>query len=107
MELRTMERRKKREVEFFTDEPVVFDEPTLYREEINLQPVFSKLGQVCKKILVGYYFENKSMKILLNDFDFKNEQVLRNRKNLCMKRLKKLLRTDVTLYQTLKNEFTL
>jgi hypothetical protein len=74
---------------------------------INLQPIMNDLGQICKQILVGYYLEEKSMKVLLNEFEFKNEQVLRNRKNLCMKRLKKLLTADKVLYQKLKNEFTL
>jgi RNA polymerase sigma factor (sigma-70 family) len=107
MELRTIERRKKREEDFYSDDPVFLEEINLNKKLINLQPILNKVGQICKNILVGYYFENKSMKVLLNDFDFKNEQVLRNKKNLCMKRLKKLLKADTTLYQTLKNEFTL
>jgi hypothetical protein len=41
------------------------------------------------------------MKDLLSEFEFKNEQVLRNRKALCMKKLKELLAGNKELMQIL------
>ena len=106
MELRTRERRKKRE-EYYSDtqETMVSQAPDYKKANVDLNEVFSQLGDVCKTLLTGFYFENKSMKELLNQFDFKNEQVLRNKKNLCMKRLKELLVENKTLLQSLQSDF--
>ena len=105
MELRTRERRKKREENYMYAEPLV-EEAKIPEKEINgLEILFSQVGDICKKILVGFYYENKSMKMLLKDFYFKNEQVLRNRKNLCMKKLKDLLGSNQPLLKSLKTNY--
>ena len=67
-----------------------------------LQTLFKQVGEVCSKILIGFYYENSSMKNLLQRFHFDNEQVLRNRKSRCMKKLKKLLTDQPELLQQLK-----
>ncbi len=105
MELRTRERRKKREENYMYAEPLVVEAKIPDKEMGALEILFGKVGDVCKKILLGVYYENKSMKLLLKEFDFKNEQVLRNRKNLCMKKLKELLSTDEALLKSLKTSY--
>lgn len=107
MELRTRDRRKKREQVYYSNEPVIDDSTFLNKKVADLQPIFGKIGEVCRNILVGFYFENKSMKLLLQEFDFKNEQVLRNRKNACMKKFKEILSEDKNLLQTLKSDYNL
>lgn len=107
MELRTRERRKKREETYYSNEPVIEDMDFFKKKATDLQPLFNQLGEVCKNILIGFYFENKSMKLLLEEFDFKNEQVLRNRKNTCMNKLKEILNEDKNLLQTLKSDYNL
>jgi RNA polymerase sigma factor (sigma-70 family) len=107
MELRTRDRRKKREQVYYSNEPVIDDSSLLNKKVADLQPIFGKIGEVCRNILVGFYFENKSMKLLLQEFDFKNEQVLRNRKNACMKKFKEILSEDKNLLQTLKSDYNL
>lgn len=102
MELRTKERRKKREENYMYAEPLVEEAKISGRESGALEKLFSEIGDVCKKILIGFYYDNKSMKMLLNEFDFKNEQVLRNRKNLCMKKLKELISSNPALLKSLK-----
>ena len=67
-----------------------------------IQTLFNQVGEVCSKILIGFYYENSSMKNLLQRFHFDNEQVLRNRKSRCMKKLKKLLTDQPELLQQLK-----
>lgn len=67
-----------------------------------IQTLFKQVGEVCSKILIGFYYENSSMKNLLQRFHFDNEQVLRNRKSRCMKKLKKLLTDQPELLQQLK-----
>jgi RNA polymerase sigma factor (sigma-70 family) len=105
MELRTKERRKKREENYMYAEPTIEEARIPDKESGALELLFSQVGDVCKKILIGFYYENKSMKMLLKDFDFKNEQVLRNRKNLCMKKLKELLISNQVLLKSLKTSY--
>jgi RNA polymerase sigma factor (sigma-70 family) len=105
MELRTRERRKKREETYMLSEPMVEEVKFSKQDNSSLELMFKEVGDVCRKILIGYYFENKSMKLLLKDFDFKNEQVLRNRKNLCMKKLKELLSSNKDLLKSLKTAY--
>lgn len=57
----------------------------------QLEGVFGQLGDICQRILIGFYWQKKSMRALLESTDFKNEQVLRNKKTTCMKQLKVLL----------------
>ncbi len=57
----------------------------------SLLETIEKVGNTCQKILYGFYFEEKSMKELLEQFNFKNDQVLRNQKAKCMKKLKELI----------------
>jgi len=105
MELRTRERRKKREENYMYSEPLI-EEAKIPEKEIGaLDLLFNQVGDVCKKILLGFYYENKSMKMLLKEFDFKNEQVLRNRKNLCMKKLKDLISSNQALLKSLKTSY--
>jgi len=109
-EKRTRERRASRELNFSSSE-------TNYSEAENfeigerifsksntdvIQTIFKHVGEICSKILVGFYYENSSMKSLLQRFHFDNEQVLRNRKARCMKKLKKLLTDQPELLRQLK-----
>lgn len=105
MELRTKERRKKREENYMYAEPLVEEATIPDKDNGALEFLFSQVGDVCKKILLGFYYENKSMKTLLKDFEFKNEQVLRNRKNLCMKKMKDLLSANESLLKSLKTTY--
>lgn len=109
-EKRTRERRASREINFTASE-------TNYSEAENfeigdrvfsksntdvIQTIFKHVGEICSKILVGVYYENSSMKTLLQRFHFDNEQVLRNRKARCMKKLKKFLTEQPELLRQLK-----
>jgi RNA polymerase sigma factor (sigma-70 family) len=67
-----------------------------------IEKLFDKIGDICKKLLTGFYFEKKSMKDLLAETAFQNEQVLRNKKVKCLKHVKDLLQLDPTLTEELK-----
>ncbi len=105
MELRTRERRKKREVHYTSGESTIQQMGLLNKSSSDIHVVFNRLGDICKRILIGFYFENKSMNVLLKEFDFKNEQVLRNRKHTCMRKLKEILSENQELLQSLKSDF--
>jgi RNA polymerase sigma factor (sigma-70 family) len=62
-----------------------------------------ELGDTCKKILLLFYYENLSMKEILEATDYENEQVVRNKKYKCLKQLEQLINEKPALKQTLKN----
>jgi hypothetical protein len=68
----------------------------------KLLRLFEEIGNVCKSILSGYYFEKRSMKELLLITNYENEQVLRNKKSKCMKYLKDLILNNRELTETFK-----
>jgi len=63
----------------------------------------SQLGETCRKILLLFYYENLSMKEILDNLHYENEQVVRNKKYKCLKQLEQLLDANPALKQTLKN----
>ena len=108
-EKRTRARRSSREMHFSvtenspTDADLEIGERVFTKSNTDaIQTMFKQVGEICSKILIGFYYENSSMKNLLQRFHFDNEQVLRNRKARCMKKLKKLLTEQPELLQQLK-----
>lgn len=104
-ELRTRSRRNNRETIYMDGEDKEVELSGFLgdkKDTRGLQQVLDKIGETCKKILIGYYYEEKSMKELLSQFDYENEQVLRNRKSKCMKKVKELLTDNVDLLNNLK-----
>lgn len=105
-EQRSRSRRLNREEQYAGDgETISFD--AAYRLQNHesrerLLSLFEQIGDVCKKILSGFYFENLSMKELLVNTNFSNEQVLRNKKSKCMKHLKNLIEADKELTEIFK-----
>ncbi len=69
----------------------------------TLLKALNELGENCRKILLLYYFENKSMKEIVSALPYQNEQVVRNKKSKCLKRLTQIVSGNKTLYNELKN----
>ncbi|MBL7732129.1 MAG: sigma-70 family RNA polymerase sigma factor [Chitinophagaceae bacterium] len=61
-----------------------------------------ELGDTCQKILVLFYYDNLSMKEILERTDYENEQVVRNKKYKCLKQLEQLILSKPYLKETLK-----
>jgi RNA polymerase sigma factor (sigma-70 family) len=104
-ELRTRNRRKKREVIYMVGESKELAPEESFFTKSNtadLAIVLGEIGDTCKKILTGFYYEDKSMKDMLAEFSYENEQVLRNKKSKCMKKLKEFLQANTTLLKNLK-----
>jgi RNA polymerase sigma factor (sigma-70 family) len=73
------------------------------RETSNqLMKTIEDLGETCKKILLLFYFEDRPMKEILTALHYENEQVVRNKKYKCLKKLEETIRNDKILYQQLK-----
>jgi len=62
-----------------------------------------QLGDICKKILLLFYYENLSISEILDTLDYQNEQVVRNKKYKCLKELEQMITEKPLLKQTLKN----
>ena len=60
----------------------------------QFREVLNKLGEPCKKILTLYYYENCSMKDMLNHLPYENEQVVRNKKYKCLQHLTGLFKDN-------------
>lgn len=69
----------------------------------TLMKIVGELGDNCRKILLLFYYENLSMKEILDATDYESEQVVRNKKYKCLKKLEQMVNEDPSLKQTLKN----
>ena len=74
-------------------------------ERSTVMNLIESLGEICKKILLMFYYESRSMKEILEYLNYENEQVVRNKKYKCLKQLEKMITENPTLKQTLKNLF--
>ncbi len=69
---------------------------------LEMLGIMDKLGELCKSILLAFYFDNFSMKEIVKNMNYENEQVLRNKKYKCMKNLEQLLSGNPALVKKLK-----
>ena len=75
----------------------------VYHESQNLvMTLFEKLGEKCNQILTYFYYNNYSMKEILERVDYGNEQVLRNKKYKCLKTLINLVNSSPAIKENLK-----
>jgi len=65
--------------------------------------IIESLGDICKKILLAFYYENLSMTDILTRLDYQNEQVVRNKKAKCMKSLEEKFNADPALAKKFKS----
>lgn len=75
----------------------------LRQASATLMHMMNELGDVCRQILLQFYYEGKSMKEIVDTLDYENEQVVRNKKSKCMKKLTELLHNDPNTLEQLKN----
>ena len=71
-----------------TDETNQTSESELMRV---LSGLLDQIGKSCKKILTYYYYENLSMKDIMEKMDFSTEQSAKTQKYKCMQKLIKIL----------------
>jgi RNA polymerase sigma factor (sigma-70 family) len=104
-ELKRRGRADKREKLFETGSPESSEmEIAIEKRETQRQliAVFEKLGTSCKKILTLFYYENLSIKEILEQTSYENEQVVRNKKHKCLKGLTALVKNNMSIIETLK-----
>lgn len=108
-ELKRRNRAMKREINFETNKDTIEIDVShsLEAREMNMDilNLMNKLGDTCKKILTAFYYDNKSMKEILEILHYENEQVVRNKKSKCLKALEQLLAENPQLTDSLKTNF--
>ncbi|KPM48245.1 RNA polymerase sigma factor [Jiulongibacter sediminis] len=85
-------------------ESVDLEKELQYKEATDLvSGIFKNLGEACQKLLNLFYFKELSMKEILPEMNFENEQVLRNKKTKCMKSLMAEIKQKPVWAETLKS----
>ena len=75
----------------------------VYHESQKLiMTLFEKLGEKCNQILTYFYYNNYSMKEILEKVSYGNEQVLRNKKYKCLKGLINMVNSSPAIMENLK-----
>ncbi len=68
----------------------------------QLLAAVGRLGESCRKILALFYYEGQSMKEILEQTSYENDQVVRNKKYKCLKQLADLINNDKIIAENLK-----
>jgi len=64
--------------------------------------VIDQLGDACKQVLMAFYYQDLAVKDMLAFLPYENEQVVRNKKYKCLKKLEEMLHEDPILASNLK-----
>jgi RNA polymerase sigma factor (sigma-70 family) len=70
----------------------------------ELGALINQLGEACKKILIMFYYENLSMKEMVSNLPYENEQVVRNKKYKCLQQLAEIIKSKPAMVAQM-NEF--
>jgi len=74
-----------------------------YREaQQTIAELFNRMGELCRKILTLFYYEDLPMKDILKQTNYENEQVLRNRKYKCLKEITELIQRTPGTYDNVR-----
>ncbi|HYE55777.1 MAG TPA: sigma-70 family RNA polymerase sigma factor [Chitinophagaceae bacterium] len=68
----------------------------------QVMELIEQLGDSCKQVLLAFYYQDLPVKDMLSFLPYENEQVVRNKKYKCLKKLEELLHQDPVLASNLK-----
>ena len=106
-ELKKRERKSLREEiygnQFSAAENRLLSEIEYRQTHEQLMEALLHLGGTCKKLLLLFYFENRSMNEIALSLNYENEKVAKSKKFKCLKKMESLIHGNPVLYQTLKN----
>ena len=78
------------EIDFASNGALALDEIIADEESKTLADLLGQLGGDCQKVLLLYYYDRKRMKEIAELMSFSGEQVAKNKKNRCLKKLKEI-----------------
>jgi RNA polymerase sigma factor (sigma-70 family) len=105
-ELKRRDKAQKRERKYESGSENMVDDAGVQidnrENSVQLLKIMDLLGEKCKQLLVLFYFENLGINELQNELEYENEQVVRNKKYKCLKKLEELISGDQNLYNKIK-----
>ena len=75
---------------------------TYWEAQQTIADFFKRMGETCRKILTLFYYHDLSMKDILKQTNYENEQVLRNRKYKCLKEITDMIQRTPGIYENVK-----
>ncbi|MCU0324580.1 MAG: sigma-70 family RNA polymerase sigma factor [Spirosomaceae bacterium] len=95
-------------IEKFAEESEIFQDDIVNQiqkreSKTAIEKILDKIGESCKKILTLFYYEELSFKEILEQTEYENEQVLRNKKYKCLKSLTDMIELSPSMAKTLKS----
>lgn len=75
---------------------------TYWEAQQTIADFFNRMGETCRKILTLFYYHDLSMKDILKQTNYENEQVLRNRKYKCLKEITDMILRTPGIYENVK-----
>jgi RNA polymerase sigma factor (sigma-70 family) len=76
------------------NEPDVAEHINELERKKQLRDLVDSLGESCRTILLLFYYENRSMKEIVQHLPYENEQVVRNKKYKCLQQLTGLIKNN-------------
>jgi RNA polymerase sigma factor (sigma-70 family) len=73
-----------------------------HESQKSILTLFGAMGEKCKQILTLFYYDELPIKEILEQTDYENEQVLRNKKYKCLKELTDAIKKSPTVYSSIK-----
>jgi RNA polymerase sigma factor (sigma-70 family) len=83
----------------------VSDQISELEKKRQLRDLVYQLGEPCRKILLLFYYENLSMKEIVDHLPYENEQVVRNKKYKCLQQLTEMIKSRPSIAMQI-NEIT-
>ena len=70
----------------------------------QFRDLLGKLGDTCRVILTLFYYENLSMKEMLDHLPYENEQVVRNKKYKCIQQLAGMIKENPVIARMIQSK---
>lgn len=80
----------------------VSDYITYQESQQTVAELFNQMGDMCRKILTLFYYDQLPMRDILKQTNYENEQVLRNRKYKCLKEIAEMIQRTPSIYENVK-----
>ena len=84
-------------------EELMIDQLEYTESQSILAEVFRKIGEPCRKILFYFYYEKMKMQRIAKELNYASEQVAKNQKSKCMKKLRALVLSNSYYKENLEN----
>ena len=75
-------------------EEIELEEHTLSKEQVQLRKFFGHLGESCQHILKLFYYRGLSIKEIVAQTQYKDENTVKSHKSRCMKKLIALIKPN-------------